>query len=75
MNTISVPRSEYEMLKAQATAYVRLLKSVATESIVTPPTRSRSMVMKELKKIGKYNKNFLKSLEKGLEESTFFSNK
>ena len=75
MSTVTLPKSEYEVLKAQASAYERLLKSVVKESIVTPPTRSKSKVLNAFKKTGKYNKDFLASFNKGLKRSTFFTDK
>ena len=73
MNTITLLKSEYKVLKAQATAYGRLIKSVAAESDVTSPTRSRSAILNAFKKTGKYNKSFLMSFKKGLSRSSFFS--
>jgi len=75
MSTVTLPKSEYEVLKAQASAYERLLKSVVKESVVTPPTRSKSKILGAFKKTGKYNKNFLASFKTGLKRSSFFIEK
>ena len=75
MTTVTLQKSEYEILKAQASAYERLLKSVAKESVAMPPTRSRSKVLSAFRKTGKYNKKFLASLNTGLKRSSYFTDK
>ncbi len=75
MNTITLSKSEYEILKAQASAYGRLLKAATIESLATPSTRSKSKVMSAFKKTGKYDEDFLISLNKGLKRSSFFTEK
>lgn len=75
MSTITLSKSEYEILKAQASAYERLLKAVVRESVITPPTKSRSKVFNAFKKTEKYNKNFLASFKTGLRRSSFFTEK
>ena len=75
MTTVTLPKSEYEMLKAEAQAYERILKALAKESVVTPPTKSRSKIFAVFEKTGKYNKKFLNSFKKGLKRSTFFTDR
>jgi hypothetical protein len=74
MITVTVPKTEYEILKSQAYAYKQLLNAVS-ENAVTPPTRSKSKVLAAFKKTGKYNATFLTSLKKGLNRSSFFTQK
>lgn len=38
----------------------------------SPPTRSVAKVMSDFRKCGKYNSAFLKDLERGLRDSTYF---
>jgi len=75
MSTVTLPKSEYDVLKAQASAYERLLKAATKESVVTPPTRSKVKVLNAFKRTKKYNKDFLASLKTGLKRSAFFTEK
>jgi hypothetical protein len=75
MTTVTVSKSEYDILKAQASAYRQLVKVAVLENEITPPTRSKSKVLEAFKKTGKYNKEFLISLKKGLSRSSFFTQK
>ena len=75
MNTVILSKSEYEVLKSQASAYERLLKVVSKDVSVIPPTRSKSKIFSAFEKSGKYDKNFLSSFKKGLKRSSFFSEK
>ncbi|OHA95905.1 MAG: hypothetical protein A2W64_00165 [Candidatus Zambryskibacteria bacterium RIFCSPLOWO2_02_39_10] len=75
MNTIILSKSEYEILKAQSSAYERLLSAITAQSIVTPPTKSKSKTLSAFRNTGKYNKNFLVSFKKGLHRSSFFTDK
>ena len=71
--TISVPKKEYEDLKNMAERFQFLQKFFTQDFFVPPPTKQVPEVMKELRKTGKYNQAFLKSLERGLKDSKYFS--
>jgi hypothetical protein len=49
-----------------------LVSQVSTFPFQSPPTRSRSKVLKAFTATGKYSKEFLKDLKKGLEDSKDF---
>lgn len=73
MNTVTITKTQYEALKKRANAYERIISAARSELFVPPPTRNARATMNALRKTGKYNESFLKSLERGLRESTFFS--
>lgn len=75
MNTVSVSKIEYETLKAESAAYKRLIRSAQIDYSLTPPTRSKSKVLSGFKNTGKYNKEFIVSLQKGLKRSSYFDQK
>lgn len=52
-----------------------LIESIATFPFISPDTRSRSEALNSLKETGKYSKEFLKDMEKGLKNSRFFNQK
>lgn len=73
MSTVTIPKIEYDFLKKRATAYERVLSAVSEALYPLPPTKSRSEVMKGFRASKRYNTAFLKSLKKGLEDSTYFN--
>ncbi len=72
MKSITIPKTEYDDLRARATAYERVVLALENTFSFTPPERSRKKVIAEFKKTNKYNKEFLTSLERGLARSTYF---
>lgn len=72
MNTVTITKTQYEALKKRANAYERIVFAARSELFAPPPVRNVRTTMSALRKTGKYNKSFLKSLERGLRESTFF---
>ncbi len=50
-----------------------LLQDAATFPFSSPQTRSKSTILKEFAQTKKYSKSFLKDLETGLSESSYFS--
>lgn len=70
---IRVPKTEYRQLTKIAKHYDMLRRAFSISFFEKPSIRSRKQILKELKKTGTYNKNFLRSLEKGLKESTHFT--
>lgn len=51
------------------------MKNTSIIKFQSPPTRSRSKVLKAFTATGKYSKEFLKDLKEGLEDSWFFNHK
>lgn len=70
--TITVPREEYDSLRAMARRFEMMRNLFELDFFSPPPTRDSGLVIRELQKTGKYNKSFLKSLERGLKSSTYF---
>lgn len=70
---IRIPRTEYHQLTKIAKNYDLLRRVFSLNFFEKPAVRSRNQIMKELKATGSYNNAFLKSLQKGLDESTYFT--
>ncbi|MDO8581637.1 MAG: hypothetical protein Q7S16_02065 [bacterium] len=75
MRTIEIPVREYTLLKKKAHAFETILYFVRMrpEFFEIPPVRSRKKIMSAFRETGKYSSDFLRSLQKGLQRSTFFS--
>ena len=72
MNTITIPKKEYEEL-VDAKLHYEYLRQLMKENIFAPPPiRNRKDVLKQFKATKKYNQKFLKSLEGGLKRSSYF---
>jgi len=71
--TIKIQRTEYAILKDIAKRYDLLRKTFSATYFEEPPVTSRKEVLKAFKGTGKYNAAFLKSLEAGLSESSYFT--
>lgn len=75
-NTVTIPKKEYKELVAERD-FLRMrydyLRSAMKDDIFSPPpTKSASVIIRDFKATGKYNKKFLDSLEKGLLRSSYF---
>jgi len=70
---VTIPRTEYRVLKTKANRYDRMVSATPKKISVTPPEKSAKRVVAEFKKTGKYSKEFLLSLEKGLGRSSYFT--
>ena len=73
MSNVTIPKTEYEDLKERAVAYERMLEAAQGPFSLTPPEKSRRKIISAFKKVGKYNKNFITSLSKGLKRSNYFT--
>ena len=71
--TVTLPRTEYHELKEKALRYETIRKLVEAEFFAPPPTRNVGQIMSALRKTGRYPDAFLKSLARGLRESSYFS--
>lgn len=73
MNSATITATQYKALKERANAYERIVSAARRELFAPPPVRSGWETISAFRKTGKYNEAFLKSLERGLRESTSFS--
>lgn len=71
--TITLPKTEYQRLRQAADLLEIIRKFFEVNFFSEPSVKDPKKIIKEFKKTGLYNKNFLKSLEKGLAESSYFS--
>ena len=72
MNTITLPRDKYLMLKQRAAAYDLIVGIMEQEFFSPPPTRSAKKIIGEFRQTGRYNEAFLSSLAQGLARSSYF---
>jgi len=70
METITLPKTEYRQLKKQADAF----KSFAGYFFASLLGGSVSEVVNDFRKINLYSESFLKDLEEGLADSSYFKN-
>lgn len=71
-SSVTIPKTEYEELKARASAYERVVGALQNTFSLTPPERSKKKIIAEFKKTDKYSEEFLASLQHGLGRSTYF---
>ena len=74
MTTITIPQKEYQKLVEKSLRYEYLRQIMEGNVFAPPPVKSVRKVIEEFRKTGLYNKAFLKSLEKGLRQSSYFKN-
>lgn len=72
MNTITIPKKEYNNLLDARLRYEYVRRILADDIFSPPPTKKRTDVMRTFAATKKYNPKFLKSLEKGLKRSSYF---
>lgn len=72
-SNIILTKTEFNDLKGRAEAYDRIISLAQKEISVTPPERNIKKIITEFKKTDQYSKDFLKSLELGLNRSTHFT--
>ena len=74
MDTITVPKAKYKILKEQARAYEEIKRVVAKGGFFdVPSSRKSAEIIEEFKKTNLYNKRFIDSLRRGLARSDFFA--
>ena len=73
MVQITLPKTEYQRLQNIAKRYEMIKQLLEPEIFAKPPTKNLKQIIKEFRETGLYNEAFLKSLKKGLEESSYFS--
>jgi hypothetical protein len=72
MKSVTIPKIEYEVLRARANAYDRVVSALERTFTLTPPERSRGKIIAEFTKSKKYNRKFVDALERGLARSSYF---
>ena len=73
MTTITLPKIEYLNLKKRAEAFDKMVSGINPSFFFVPAEKSRRRIISDFSKTKLYNKKFLKSLEKGLKRSSFFT--
>ena len=74
MSKITLSKTEYEKLTEKALRY-DYLRRLLEEDIFSPPsTKNIKKIVNSFAKTDLYNQKFLKSLEKGLKRSSYFTN-
>lgn len=75
MNTITIPKSQYQKLLEKAFRYDYLEKLVKEKEDIfaPPPTQNIREIVAALRATKLYPEPFLKSLEKGLKRSSYFN--
>lgn len=72
MITVTIPKREYQKLVDKAMRYEYVRQLVKDDIFSPPPTSNVETVMKEFRGVGRYNKKFLQSFERGLRRSSYF---
>lgn len=75
MSTITISKTQYQKLLEKALRY-DYLESVVKQKediFASPPTRDIKEIITSFRATGHYSAAFLKSLEKGLKRSSYFS--
>lgn len=67
---ITLPRTEYERLLRKAERYEILRNAITEDFFEEPPVRNPDGIIGEMEATGLYTKAFLKSLHRGLKESS-----
>jgi len=73
MVTVTLPKIEYLNLKKRAEAFDKMIAGINPSFFFIPLEKSRKKIISEFSRTKLYNREFLKSLEKGLKRSTFFA--
>jgi len=68
METITIPKEEYELLKSQAQIY----RSIASDFFRTIGNDNLKNILSEFKDTNLYSDEFLSDLENGLAKSSYF---
>lgn len=72
MNTVTIPKKKYQELMSKAMRYDYFQTVLSEDLFASPPAHSADEVVKGFKSTGRYNPDFIKSLQKGLEHSDYF---
>lgn len=72
MSTVTIPKKEYKKLVETKLRYERLREAMEDDLFAPPPTQSREQIMKTFEGSKKHNREFIESLKKALERSSYF---
>lgn len=74
MDTVTIPKTEYQRLVERAFRYEYLANIVRKKENIfaPPPTKNIKEVIESFQATGMYSPAFLKSLERGLNRSSYF---
>jgi len=72
MSTITIPKKEYHDLIEKKLRYEYFQQLVKEDIFSSPPKKNIKEIISAFKETKKYNKNFIKSIEKGLNRSSYF---
>ncbi len=70
---VAIPTTEYRQLREIKKRYEAIKEMVRWDVFNQPPVRNVSEVVRAFKNSRRYNAKFLKSLEAGLKESSYFN--
>lgn len=75
MDTITLPKKEYQSLIEKALLFEYLAKIIKKQENIfaCPPTKKAKKVIKEFKATGLYGAGFINDMENGLKRSSYFS--
>ncbi len=73
MVTVTLLKVEYLNLKKRAEAFDKIISEINPGLLFVPAEKSRKKIISDFSKTKLYNKEFLKSLNKGLKRSSFFT--
>jgi hypothetical protein len=73
MNTITLKKSDYEILRKKAEVYDTIIRVVEEDIFTPPPIKSRKAILNELKKTDYYSKEFLEEIGQAIKRSSFFT--
>lgn len=71
-STIILPKKEYRVLVERAKKYEEIQKLIEGDLFSPPPVKNIKEIMKSFKETGRYGKDFLLSLKRGLKRSSYF---
>ena len=72
MDKIIVSKKEYQNLINKSLRYDCFRQIMEEDFFSSPPTKNSKEIIKEFRDSGKYNKDFIKSLSRGLRRSSYF---
>lgn len=72
MVTITISKKEYQRLLDKALRYEYLRQLLESDIFSPPPTKNIGEIVNAFKATRKYNRPFIKGLEKGLKRSLYF---
>lgn len=73
MSNVTIPKREYQKLLDKTFRFEYIRQILEEDIFSSPSTRNIKAVIKEFRETGRYNKNFLDSLARGLKRSSYFN--